>query len=239
MIHIDFTHISYQTPQILQKELNLKLEKIGKTHDIKLDQRRDFKGKFEDLIEKLSEKERVVILIDEYDKPIIDFVEKNKKDIATENRDILRNFYSIIKGSDSYLKFVFITGVSKFSKVSVFSVLNNLNDITLDEKYSTMLGYTEEELLHYFPVPGADSETMDKIRTWYNGYSWDGKRFVYNPFSILLYFEKKPLLTIGLPRVPQAFLLKPSGKKTFLLWNLKRLKPTPPHLKVLKSRIWK
>jgi hypothetical protein len=192
VIYIDLSEISYKTAEILENELNIKMEKIAALYDITLNQQRDYKGKFVDLIENLAGKgdEGVIILIDEYDKPIIDHLEAGKKDTAKENREVLKNFYSIIKSSDKYLKFVFLTGVSKFSRVSIFSGLNNLNDITLDDKYAALMGYTEDELCRYFPVKGARGDRLEQIRKWYNGYSWDGKNFVYNPFSILLYFEK-------------------------------------------------
>jgi hypothetical protein len=157
---------------------------------------KDYKQAFVKLVEKLYSINKVVILIDEYDKPIIDFVEN--QEIALQNRDILKNFYATLKGLDECLKFVFITGVSKFSKVSLFSDLNNLNDITLDKKYTTMLGYTHQELLKYFDDrlerlagTGEKHEWVEDIRTWYNGYSWDGKHFLYNPFSILNFFQKE------------------------------------------------
>jgi hypothetical protein len=212
VIHVDFLGLKYGNKEELIETIEYLIAQNAALYEIKLKEN-GYDKRFRELIAELSKKNKVVILVDEYDKPIIDFVEKNKKDIATENRDILRNFYSVIKGADEYLKFAFITGVSKFSKVSVFSVLNNLNDITLDEKYATMLGYTEEELLHYFPVPGADSETLDQIRTWYNGYSWDGKRFVYNPFSILLYFEKKAFADYWFATGTPTFLIKAIKEK--------------------------
>jgi hypothetical protein len=101
-----------------------------------------FKGLW--IYDKLEwEKHPVIHLVDEYDKPLIDFVDK--QEIASENRSVLKTFFGTIKGADEYIEFVFITGVSKFSKVSVFSDLNNLRDITISGTFSTMLGYTEEE----------------------------------------------------------------------------------------------
>jgi len=128
---------------------------------------------------------QVVILIDEYDKPILDNIEDSK--IAIEMREGLKNLYSVIKGADPYLKFVMLTGVSKFSKVSLFSGLNNLKDITMDERYSALCGYTENDLTEVFAdrLEGVDRE---KVREWYNGYNWLGEA-VYNPFDILLYLD--------------------------------------------------
>ncbi len=199
VIYIDFSHISFQNPQTLEMELNIKLEKIAKTFNTNLDQRRDYQGKFEELIEKLSQKERAVILIDEYDKPIINFIETEEKEIALANRKVLKKFYSVLKGSDRYIRFVFITGVSKFSRMSIFLDLNNLNDITIDDNFSRLLGLTHDELLKYFDdhidrlsqkMNMSKNDLLEHVKQWYNGYSWDGCHFLYNPHSILSFFSK-------------------------------------------------
>lgn len=195
VIHIDFSNMSYETPGKLRLSLAREMDRFASESNLALTQDADYKTKFGELIKLLSGENRVVILIDEYDKPIIDFVEK--KDVALENRDILRNFYSILKGSDEYIRFAFLIGVSKFSRVSVFSGLNNLKDITMDDRFSTMMGYTQDELESYFSeeigrleaTTGIGrNELMREIKDWYNGYSWDGKNFLYNPFSILNLF---------------------------------------------------
>lgn len=135
----------------------------------------------------LRTKKKVVILIDEYDKPILDNLEDTA--VALKMRDILKDFYSSIKPLDEYLHFVFLTGVSRFSKTGIFSGLNNLNDITLDEKFSQLCGYTQRDLETVFSdyISQFDS---DAVKKWYNGYSWTGES-VYNPFDILLLFSKK------------------------------------------------
>ena len=130
----------------------------------------------------------VVVLIDEYDKPILDALEN--PEVARANRDYLRGLYATIKDRDADIRFSFMTGVSKFSKVSLFSGLNNLIDITLDPEYSAICGYTEADLDTVFApeLPGLD---RDEIRAWYNGYSWLGEEKVYNPFDILLLFRRR------------------------------------------------
>ncbi|MDE0683150.1 MAG: ATP-binding protein [Candidatus Poribacteria bacterium] len=144
---------------------------------------------FGDLIRVLHRQvgQRVVVLVDEYDKPILDALEV--PEVARANRDFLHGLYSTIKSNDAHVKFTFLTGVSKFSKVSLFSGLNNLNDITLDARYSAICGYTDADLDAIFApeLPGLD---RDEIRRWYNGYSWLGEE-VYNPFDILLLFDKR------------------------------------------------
>ena len=127
----------------------------------------------------------VVVLIDEYDKPILDALEY--PEVAKANRDFLRGFYATIKDFDAYIRFSLLTGVSKFSKVSLFSGLNNLEDITLIPRYSSLCGYTDEDIDSVFAAEllGLD---RDEIRSWYNGYNWLGTG-VYNPFDILQLFK--------------------------------------------------
>ncbi len=198
VIHLDLSKVSFKTPAILEKALDIRVEKIAADYNVQVDHRFFLKEKFEQLVEKMAQKQKVVILVDEYDKPLIDYIEAGKIETAKKIRDVLKSFYSVIKGLDPHLRFVFITGVSKFSRVSVFSDLNNLIDITLDANYSTLLGYTEAELQHYFSPyikqmaekRGTSTEDLiETIRKWYNGYSWDGENFVYNPFSILNLFN--------------------------------------------------
>jgi hypothetical protein len=198
VIHLDLSKITFKTPELLEEALNSRIEKIAAGYKIKLDPGLFFKEKFSQLLEKMSQKQKVVILIDEYDKPMIEYVETDEIETAKEIRKVLKNFYGIIKASDAYLRFVFITGVSKFSKVSVFSDLNNLIDITLFEKFSTLLGYTQADMDRYFPPymeQMAEKRGMSQgylaasVRKWYNGYSWDGENFVYNPYSILNLFN--------------------------------------------------
>ena len=132
--------------------------------------------------------QRVAVLVDEYDKPILDALEV--EDVARANRNYLRGLYSVIKDCDAHVRFCFLTGVSKFSKVSLFSGLNNLRDITLNPRFSAICGYTEEDLDTVFApeLPGLDRE---RIRDWYNGYSWGGEESVYNPFDVLLLFADR------------------------------------------------
>ncbi len=143
----------------------------------------DIPGCFGELIRDSAEKHgrRTVVLVDEYDKPILDNI--TDPDLAVEIREGLKNLYSVIKDSDASVAFAFLTGVSKFSKVSLFSGLNNLVDITLDPKYGAICGYTEPEMAEAFRDRLKD-KPMEEVRRWYNGYAWLGEK-VYNPFSIL------------------------------------------------------
>ena len=181
----------------LDEALSLILDEIAEKNKIKLN-KPTFSLRFKELIEKLGKEKPVVILIDEYDKPIIDYLENETMGIATKNRKILKEFYSVIKDCDKYIKLLFITGVSKFSKVSFFSELNNLTDITLSKNYSQIVGYTEKEIKENYSDYLVKIEKefnidrrklLELIKLWYNGYSWDGKKFMYNPYSVLSLFE--------------------------------------------------
>jgi hypothetical protein len=144
---------------------------------------------FAELVRLTHEKtgQRVVILVDEYDKPILDNL--LKPEVAKEIRDGLRNFYSVIKDSDAHIKFAMLTGVSKFSKVSLFSGLNNLRDITISSEFSSICGYTDEDINTVF-APELEGLDREQIRRWYNGYNWTGTS-VYNPFDVLLLFQER------------------------------------------------
>jgi len=172
-------------------------------------------GCFAELIEQAhaTSGERVVVLVDEYDNPILDNI--TNPAIAHEMRDGLRNLYSVIKDADAHIRFAFLTGVSKFSKVSLFSGLNNLNDITVDSRYSAICGYTEADLDQVFApeLPGLDRE---EIRAWYNGYNWTGEA-VYNPFDVLLLFQKRKFLPFWFETATPTFLVDIlTERQTFL-----------------------
>ena len=143
---------------------------------------------FADLIQKTYERYRkpVVILIDEYDKPILDNIENIEK--AKEIREFLREFYTVIKDNDAYIKFAFLTGVSRFSRVSIFSGLNNLVDISLNPKYAYICGFTHNDLTKRFKEYLRDVN-LEEVKKWYNGYNFLGEEKVYNPFDILLFLD--------------------------------------------------
>ena len=147
-------------------------------------------GRFAALLAALHREtgQRAAVLVDEYDKPILDAL--TEPEVARANRDFLRGVYSVIKDSDAHVRFTFLTGVSRFSRVNLFSGLNNLKDITLDPRYSTICGYTEADLDTVFApeLPGLD---RDEIRRWYDGYDWLGGEKVYNPYDILLLFRSR------------------------------------------------
>ncbi|KIM13208.1 MAG: hypothetical protein KU38_00655 [Sulfurovum sp. FS08-3] len=185
VIRISFNSGDFKSKEGFKNRL-FEILKLNQNYlDITCDNTLSVGGCFEELIIKAYQKynQKVVILVDEYDKPILDNIENTE--VARQMRDGLKSFYSVIKGADEFLKFVFITGVSKFSKVSLFSGLNNLYDITLAPQYATICGYTQNDVETSFKehLKGQD---FAKIREWYNGYKWLGEG-VYNPFDILLF----------------------------------------------------
>lgn len=227
VIKISFSNISFHEKGLEQAIVD-EIKSIGENHKIKL--KEQFPGSiFKELIQKISKKKKVTILIDEYDKPIIDYIDDIPK--AEENRKILKSFYSVIKDSDSYIKFFFVTGVSKFSHVSIFSDLNNLNDITLDKNFAVITGYTQEELEDYFPEyikkiseDYADyyPDILPEIKRWYNGYSWDGLNFVYNPFSILNFFYKRAFKDYWFSTGTPTFLMKLIKEKRYTAFDIEK-----------------
>ena len=197
VIHLDFGDIAYESTETLKLSLEDFIIEIADKYEIIL-KKRFLNPKFSELIHRIHEKtgRKVVILIDEYDKAIIDNI--SNMAVASKNRKILSDFYQVLKASDEHSRFIFLTGVSKFSKTSIFSGLNNLNDITLNKNFSCICGYTHQELKNNFKdyikilkkeFSIDEKEVLEKIDYWYDGYSWDGQNRVYNPFSTLKLFD--------------------------------------------------
>jgi len=185
VIRISFGSGQFNTKALLDEAIleNLKANygKLNLHYDTSL----SMHSSFINLIKQSSKQyqEKVVILIDEYDKPILDHIAE--PDLARFNRDVLKGFYSTIKDLDECIKFVMITGVSKFAKMNLFSGLNNLQDISINQNYGTLCGYTHAQVADTFAehLQGVD---MDKLQQWYNGYNYFGEP-IYNPFDILLF----------------------------------------------------
>ena len=219
VIRLDMSNISNETPEVLKQSLLHELrmrsaeESLSITAEIPSDT-------FKQLIEALYKKygQRVVVLIDEYDKPILDHLTDVKT--AEANRMVIKGFYGILKSMDPFLRFAMITGVSKFTKTSVFSELNNLLDITMMEEYANICGVELDNLNKYF---GDHMESLschkrfamrdsirDDILSWYDGYSWDGETRVLNPFSLLSFFIQKRFVGFwSVPKKKGGSLTKP------------------------------
>jgi hypothetical protein len=226
VIRIDMSAIANRTPELLSASLIEYLGFLAEAEGVSADSATPGAA-FRRLIAALRKKhgERVAVLIDEYDKPLIDRL--TTPEIAAANREVMREFYGVLKAQDSDLSFIFLTGVSKFAHASVFSQLNNLRDLTLTREYAGVCGFTVEEFDSLFaehmaaipadtrPPHGGAAELRESIFRWYDGYTWDGVTHVFNPFSLLGFFIEKTFY-------PFWFL---SGEPKFLM-DIIRMDPT-------------
>lgn len=215
IIRIDFSRHQIRTVADLEVRIQRHLAQIAEGYGVALVDA-PFDIQTEDLILKLGRERQVVVLIDEYDKPILDNIDR--LDEAIRIRDTLKAFYTTLKAMDAYLRFVFITGVSKFSKVGVFSAMNNLDDLTFDPRFAGALGITEEELRRDFDEHLADFARQEEvtvpallaqIREWYDGFRFVGNGpSVYNPFSTLQLFNKRYFSNFWFETGTPAFLVQ-------------------------------
>lgn len=222
VIKISFAGVARNVADMKQDIENI-LKYNRKRLGIKCEITEDISGCFHELMEKSFEKyqQRVVILVDEYDKLILDNLDQ--VEVAKEAREILKDLYTTIKDCDEFVKFAFLTGVSKFAKVSIFSGLNNLKDITLDSRYATICGYTQDDLETVFAQHLCGAE-MEKVQEWYNGYNFLGKS-VYNPYDILLFIDSgfqfnNYWFSTGTP----SFLVKLIQQQNYFLPKLQNLR---------------
>ena len=218
VIKVDFAGGVIRNRAELDLVLTEKLHALQKKFDLTITAQ-SVQGMFIEMIHNLNKKFnlKVVVLIDEYDKPLLDNIER--PEMIAEIRDGLKNFYSVLKEQDANLQFVFLTGVSKFSKVNIFSGINNLNDITLDEKFASVCGYTHNDLQTSFSehLAGVD---WDELKKWYNGYNFLGEK-VYNPFDILLFIQKgKVFRNYWFETGTPTFLIKLFQKNEYFLPEL-------------------
>jgi hypothetical protein len=220
VIRISFAEGRLQSRQELDQRIGELLERNQRMLNVRCTLP-SISGCFGELIELAHKKydQRAVILVDEYDKPILDNL--TEPEIARQMREGLRNLYSVIKGQDAHIRFAFLTGVSKFSKVSLFSGLNNLRDITLSEKYATICGYTDEDVDTVF-APELSGLDREAIRQWYNGYRW-GETPVSNPFDLLLLFEERQFRSWWFETATPTFLVDWLLRHGFFTPRLERL----------------
>ena len=221
VIHISFDNMGYKSMG-LKEAIEEELKRWAKKYDILLEAG-SYETRFKELLEKVTAKHgAVVLLIDEYDRPIVDFLGKDEIEQAKSNQAILREFYAILKGAAPFLRLIFVTGISKFTKTSMFSVLNNLKDITLTPKYATLTGYTQEELEFYFEeyidaaakdLDISREDLLENMKVWYNGFSWDGVQKVYNPFGTLNFFDEKQFSNYWFSTGTPTMLLKQMQKQ--------------------------
>ena len=206
VVRLDFARGHFEDAGSLHANLSAQLDGIERSAGVS--PRYDTAPeRFGYLIQSLHERtgRRAVVLVDEYDKPILDALVE-APDVARANRRYLRGLYGVIKAHDAHVRFTFLTGVSKFTKVSVFSVLNNLTDLTLDRRYSAICGYTEHDLDTVF-APELAGLDREQVREWYNGYRWRGDEKVYNPYDVLLLFDSSEFAAHWFETGTPAFLV--------------------------------
>ena len=214
VIHISFGRGIVTSDVVLGQRFRAMLDEVAESYAIVLLQQ-DLANRFAELIQRLHQtnQQKVVVLVDEYDKPILDNIENPELAIAI--REGLRNIYSVIKDSDPHIKFAFLTGVSKFSKVSLFSGLNNLRDISLNPRYASLCGYTDKEIKAVFNghLDGVDFALLAE---WYNGYNFLGEK-VYNPFDVLLYLDQRLFKNYWFETGSPSFLIKRVRERQYLI----------------------
>jgi hypothetical protein len=233
VIRIDWTTIESTSPETIKTELIKSLKRQAKNSQITLISESAM-GCFSELIEELHRKfdQKVVILIDEYDKPVTDNLlnPQVKSFIRT-----VHDFYQVMKGADDHIRMIFLTGVSKFAGLSVFSALNNVTDISLRPEYASICGYSQQELetgfaAHIESVAERMSVSKEKllkqIKYWYDGYSWDGKTFMYNPFSTLNFLDVAQFVGYWFGTGTPRMLFDIIGKKEKPEMTLKKVSTT-------------
>jgi len=199
----------------LKKSILFLLDSVAERLGVKLKNEQIYSDAFKDLIEKAHNKygERVTLLIDEYDYPYLKFFDK--PDMASKIRKILQDFYTQIKTSEQYLKFIFITGITKTTKMGIFSTLNNITDISLNKKYGKICGLTKGELKNYFTPYLEDvakemqislEDLLPKIKSFYDGFCFDGEHYLYNPYSFIRFLEEKKFLNYWIHTGSPSFL---------------------------------
>ncbi len=224
VIRLDMKYAAHPTFERAEMGLRNQLRTIAKNQGIELTLEL-IDDALTELIEKLHQKthQKVVVLIDEYDKPLIDLLDDIPE--AKKIQGLLKRFYGVLKSADEHIRFVLITGVSKFTKVSVFSDLNHLTDLTMDVRYAGLCGYTQEELEFYFSAwieklaeteYKTKEETLEKIKTWYNGYRLTKSAIkVYNPWSTMLLFDKQSFENHWFETGTPTFLVQAMKKEAF------------------------
>jgi hypothetical protein len=244
VVILDFSEVDLTNAEILERSLLFTLDQIAEEHGVQLKAHDLLAKKFVELVMELHKKyqEKVVILVDEYDKPIITHLGKGENGlaIARQNRDLLKSFFGVLKGTNmaARLRLLFITGISKFSKVSIFSDLNNLQDLSMHADYAAIVGYTQEELdtqFHDWTIGLAKAQqttqegVMQSLREWYNGHRFTEKDLlVYNPFSIINVLSEKRFKNFWFESATPSFLVNLINEKNISI-------PAIEHLEVQET----
>lgn len=239
VVKIDFNGISHDTHQLLKQGIVDNIKDIAMQNGLSVSKNL-IPESFKELILKLEKKNQspVVVLVDEYDKPLISHLGKGQEEleIAKKNRDVLKQFFGVLKEQDvsGALRFVFLTGVSKFSRVSIFSDLNNLDDLSMRSEFGAILGYSENDLEHYFSqyIEKLAKKTgisyqacREQLQIWYNGYRFTKKdEKVYNPFSILNVLKNKDFRNYWFETGTPSFLVNLIRENNYPIADIENLK---------------
>ncbi|MGB1243354.1 MAG: AAA family ATPase [Chitinophagales bacterium] len=216
VIRIDFGEILYKNLEVFEEQMSIVIDYYADLYDITT-RSSLYAGKIREVILGIYRKtgKEVVVLIDEYDAPIARNI--TNLELAGELQDSLRDFYSILKARNNEIKFVFLTGISKFAKMSIFSVINLMKDVSLKPQFNSIVGFTKNELqqnfenylLQFAQKEGkTNTDLLEEITYWYDGYSWDGENQVYNPFSIVNVLQDKEFLNYWFETGISSILLK-------------------------------
>ena len=220
VLSFNFSTMASRTTESLKNDFKAKIANRGEKRGI------DVEGlslelQLDALIKSLSQKGPVVVLIDEYDHPIISHL--HNPEVAEGNRKLLQTFFGVLQNLDKHLKFTFIAGVSRFSKIALGSQVNHLKDISMDTKYAAIAGYTQEEIVQYCDEhvqaitqnknehrqPCTKEEVLAEIKDWYNGYRFSkAETYVHNPFSTLNYLDERHLQNYWYVTGTPSFLIK-------------------------------
>lgn len=239
VIHIDFSLVDTVTAT-LERGLWWHLKNLAEQHQVPVEPNYTAHDIFDRLLHTLSaDGKKVVVIVDEYDKALNDYLDDKEK--FEHHRAILRAFYGILKPHDNKLEKVFLTGVSKFGKVSIFSQLNNITDYSPYEKYTTICGYTQTELEHYFvehiqytaqKLAVSTEALLKEIKRFYNGYSFDGVNTVYNPYSVLNFFTIQEFRNYWYDTGTPTFLIKALREQKIQAFELEKLQTEPAILDI-------
>lgn len=237
---LDFNIIkSSGTTDDLKNALISSLDECALKYGIEL-KKPDYCDRLRELMVALYAKmgKEIVVLVDEYDMPLVNHLDDIPK--AEANRAVLREFYKMVKSCDDYIKFMFITGVSRFSKMSIFSGLNNVTDITMDPIHNDIVGLSQQDITDYFEENIAHlmveldftrEELLDKIRRWYNGYTWSSKQRVYNPLSTLKFMKSGLFLNYWYDTATPKFLIDMIKKQKMSPIDLESIRISESELK--------